>query len=308
MYIKFKISVITILLTFLSTYLFAGENKILFKVNNKIVTTYDIYEETKYLSFLNKELKNFDKRKIYEISKNSIIKDIIKENELEKFYKEIKLDEVFLEKFLIDYFKKFNLKTIEDLKKKLSKSDLKFEYVVKKITIQLLWNELIFNKFSKKVKINKNLIKDELSKKKIQNEFLISEIVFNVNKKNELDTKYKIIQNEIKNKNFSSAAIIHSTSETSVNGGSIGWIKENSLSTNIRNALRNINVGEITNPIKIPGGFIILKIEDKREIILDLNTNKEIEIIVKNKTNEQLKQFSNIYLNKIKKDQSISEL
>ena len=308
MYIKFKISVITILLTFLSTYLLAGENKILFKVNNKIVTTYDIYEETKYLSFLNKELKNFDKRKIYEISKNSIIKDIIKENELEKFYKEIKLDEVFLEKFLIDYFKKFNLKTIEDLKKKLSKSDLKFEYVVKKITIQLLWNELIFNKFSKKVKINKNLIKDELSKKKIQNEFLISEIVFNVNKKNELDTKYKVIQNEIKNKNFSSAAIIHSTSETSVNGGSIGWIKENSLSTNIRNALRNINVGEITNPIKIPGGFIILKIEDKREIILDLNTNKEIEIIVKNKTNEQLKQFSNIYLNKIKKDQSISEL
>ena len=308
MYIKFKISVITILLTFLSTYLFAGENKILFKVNNKIVTTYDIYEETKYLSFLNKELKNFDKRKIYEISKNSIIKDIIKENELEKFYKEIKLDEVFLEKFLIDYFKKFNLKTIEDLKKKLSKSDLKFEYVVKKITIQLLWNELIFNKFSKKVKINKNLIKDELSKKKIQNEFLISEIVFNVNKKNELDTKYKVIQNEIKNKNFSSAAIIHSTSETSVNGGSIGWIKENSLSTNIRNALRNINVGEITNPIKIPGGFIILKIEDKREKILDLNTNKEIEIIVKNKTNEQLKQFSNIYLNKIKKDQSISEL
>ena len=308
MYIKFKISVITILLTFLSTYLLAGENKILFKVNNKIVTTYDIYEETKYLSFLNKELKNFDKRKIYEISKNSIIKDIIKENELEKFYKEIKLDEVFLEKFLIDYFKKFNLNTIEDLKKKLSKSDLKFEYVVKKITIQLLWNELIFKKFSKKVKINKNLIKDELSKKKIQNEFLISEIVFNVNKKNELDTKYKIIQNEIKNKNFSSAAIIHSTSETSVNGGSIGWIKENSLSTNIRNALRNINVGEITNPIKIPGGFIILKIEDKREIILDLNTNKEIEIIVKNKTNEQLKQFSNIYLNKIKKDQSISEL
>ncbi len=308
MYIKFKISVITILLTFLSTYLFAGENKILFKVNNKIVTTYDIYEETKYLSFLNKELKNFDKRKIYEISKNSIIKDIIKENELEKFYKEIKLDEVFLEKFLIDYFKKFNLNTIEDLKKKLSKSDLKFEYVVKKITIQLLWNELIFKKFSKKVKINKNLIKDELSKKKIQNEFLISEIVFNVNKKNELDTKYKIIQNEIKNKNFSSAAIIHSTSETSVNGGSIGWIKENSLSTNIRNALRNINVGEITNPIKIPGGFIILKIEDKREKILDLNTNKEIEIIVKNKTNEQLKQFSNIYLNKIKKDQSISEL
>lgn len=308
MYIKFKISVITILLFFLSTYLFAGENKILFKVNNKIVTTYDIYEETKYLSFLNKELKNFDKRKIYEISKNSIIKDIIKENELEKFYKEIKLDEVFLEKFLIDYFKKFNLNTIEDLKKKLSKSDLKFEYVVKKITIQLLWNELIFKKFSKKVKINKNLIKDELSKKKIQNEFLISEIVFSVNKKNELDTKYKIIQNEIKNKNFSSAAIIHSTSETSVNGGSIGWIKENSLSTNIRNALRNINVGEITNPIKIPGGFIILKIEDKREIILDLNTNKEIEIIVKNKTNEQLKQFSNIYLNKIKKDQSISEL
>ena len=305
---KFKISSIVLFLTFFSSYLVAIENKILLKINNKIITTHDIYKESIYLSLLNEELKNFDKTKIDQISKNSIIKDIIKENEIEKFYKKIKLDDTFLEEFLINYFKKFNINTIDELKNKLKQNDLTIDYVKNKITIQLMWNELIFKKFSNKIKINKYLIEEELSKKKIQNEFLISEIVFNVNKKSELDKKYNLIQEEIKNQNFSSAAIIHSTSETSVNGGRVGWIKENSLSTNIRNNLKNTNVGGITKPIQIPGGFIILKIEDTREILLNLNTDKEIEIIIKNKTNEQLKQFSNIYFNKIKKDLNVSEL
>jgi len=171
-----------------------------------------------------------------------------------------------------------------------------------------MWSELIFKKFSKNIKINKKLIRNEISKKKTQEEFLISEIVFNVKDKDDLNMKINLIKREIMNTNFYRAAIIYSISETSVDGGKIGWIKENSLSVKIKNELKKIKIGEITKPIQIPGGFIILKIEDKKETALKLDIDKEIESVVKRKTNEQLNQFSNIYFNKIQKNISINEL
>jgi peptidyl-prolyl cis-trans isomerase SurA len=171
-----------------------------------------------------------------------------------------------------------------------------------------MWNDLIFEKFSKNVKINKDIIKKEISLKKTQEEYLISEIVFSVNNKKDLKNKFEKIKIDIKENNFSKAAIIHSISETSINGGKIGWVTENSLSLKIKDAFNKLKIGDITKPIRIPGAFIILKIEDKRNIELELDFNKEFNRIVKRKTNEQLNQFSNIYFNKIKKDVKVNEL
>ena len=308
MYLRIKITLSLIILIFLPFKLNALENKILFKVNDKIITTYDILKEIKYLNLLNEEFKNFEDSKIYEVAKNSIIKEKIKEDELEKIYKELKIDEKFIENFLINYFKKYNLNTIENVGQLLKKNDLKLDDIKQKMTIQLMWNEYIFQKFSKNVKINRNSIENEISKKETQAEYFISEIVFNVNNKKELNEKFAKIKEEIDTNNFYQAAIMFSESETSINGGKIGWIKESSLTKKIRNELKKIKIGESTNPIKIPGAFIILNIEDKKQTKLDIDINQEIQIVIKKKTNEQLNQFSNIYFNKIKKNVSIDEL
>ena len=287
---------------------FTIENKILFKVNNEIITSVDILNEIKYLNLLNKNLENFDKYKIYEVAKNSIIKNKVKENELKKFFKKLEVDEKYLNQITIKYFDKFDLNSIEELKNLLQKHNLILEEIQKKITIQILWNNLIFQKFSKNIKIDKKLIKEEISKKEIQEEFLISEIVFNLKKKETLEKKLAIIKNEIVKNNFSNAAILYSISDTAINGGKVGWVSISSLSKKIRDQLYDLNVGEITNPIQIPGGFIILKIENKKENIVKLDVEKEFEKIIKIKTNEQLNQFSNIYYNKVEKDIKIHEL
>ena len=61
-------------------------------------------------------------------------------------------------------------------------------------------------------------------------------------------------------------------------------------------------------PIVIPGGFLILKIENTREIDVEFDLEQEIQNIIKKKTNEQLNQLSNIYFNKIKKNIEVNEL
>ena len=308
MIFKYKLFVIIYIFIFIPSKILALENKILFKVNDEIITTLDIYDEIKYKNFFNKEFKNFKKDKKYIIAKNAIIKDIIKEIELKKFFKKIELEDKFIEKFAINYFSRFKIDSIDDLELLLKNNDLKLVDIKKKITIQLMWNELILKKFSKSIKINEELIKNEILEKKFQQEFLISEIVFNISNKNELESKFNDIKKEIKINGFSNAALIYSISSTSINGGKIGWIKESAMSNEIRKGLFNTNIGEITKPISIPGGFLILLNENKRETLLKFDVNKEIEMIIKRKTNEQLSQFSNIYFNKIKKDVKINEL
>ena len=305
---KNKLILIAYILIFLPSEILAIENKVLFKINNEIITSIDVWKETKYLNLLNEDLKKLNDKEIFKIAENLIIKKKIREIELKKYYKKLELENKFVEKFMLDYFKELKFSSLKELDDFLKKNSLDLNDIKEKITIQIMWNQLIFKKFSQKIKIDKKLIKDEISTKEKQEEFLINEIVFDVKDKNNLDEKYNLILNEVKNNNFSKAALLYSISETSLNGGNIGWVKLNSLSKQIRTALKNTSIGEITKPIKIPGAFIILNVKDKRETLIKLDINNEVEKIVKRKTNEQLNQFSNIYFNKIKKDVSINEL
>lgn len=305
---NYRLSIFFILFISLYSELFALENKILFQIDKQIITTQDVLNEVKYLKFINSDFKSLDNNKIYVIAKNSLIREIIKENELKRILKKVDIKESFLEEFIINYFSKFNISSINELTPILKQNDLKLDKIKKKITIQIMWNDLIFKKFSKRVKINKDLIKEEISINKFQEEYLISEIVISVNDKKNLTNKFEKIKIDIKENNFSKAAIIHSISETSINGGKIGWVTENSLSLKIKDALNKTKIGDITEPIMIPGGFIILKIEKKRNVEMELDFNKEFKRIVKRKTNDQLNQFSNIYFNKIKKDVKVNEL
>ena len=54
------------------------ENKILFKIENEIITTIDIFEEIKFLKKFNQETNNLSETELFEISKNSIMKEKIK--------------------------------------------------------------------------------------------------------------------------------------------------------------------------------------------------------------------------------------
>ena len=137
---------------------------------------------------------------------------------------------------------------------------------------------------------------------------MLSEIVFNVKNNEKLDQKLKSIFRIINEKNFSEAAIIFSLSDTSNNGGKLGWIKEEILSKKIRDEIRVRKIGEITKPITIPGGFLILFIEDIKNNEIQLDLKKELANIIEKKTNAQLNQLSNVYFNKLKKNVLINEL
>ena len=284
------------------------ENKILFKVNNEIITSQDILDELIYLRAINKEFNKTDKEQVFEISKNSLIREKIKEIEIKRVIGEIKIEDKILNNLILQYFKEFGINSISEFEKFFLSKNLKPDLVKKKISLELLWNQLIFSKYNQNVKIDKQLIKKYISKNKTQSEFLISEILFNVDKNENLNKKFKIIEDSIKKINFSQTALAYSISDSANKGGKLGWISESVLTEQIYKKIKDLEIEEHTKPILVPGGFLILKILDVRKVMEKFDIDKEVKKIVKEKTNQQLNQFSNIYFNKVKKDILINEL
>ena len=302
-----KILFLIIIFLFTSE-LSAIENKILFKINNEIITTVDLHNESKYLELINPNLKNLKKEKIYEISKNSLIREKIKDIELRKNFGKLEINEKYFAQLINDYSIKMGFRSVDELQEYINSNNLSFDNIKKKINDEVLWNQLIVKKFLKDVKIDKEQIKLEIKKSSKQAEYFLSEIVFNVENKDDLNEKFKTIKNDINQKGFTSAATIHGISDTSNSGGKLGWIKQSSLSKKIQTQILNMQIGAFTKPIIIPGGFLILKIVDKRLTNKKLDIDSEIDSIVQEKTNEQLNRFSITYFNKIKRNIQINEI
>ena len=286
------------------------ENRIILKIDREIVTSLDIKNEARYLSALNPKIMELDEDKIFDISKNSIIRENIKKIEILKNTKDIEVNNDFLEKIIESRFKSLGLNSKDEFIKYLEKFGTKIDTVVKKIEIEAMWNQLIFFKFSKNVKINKEKLKKDIEKNKNLNEtrqFLLKEILFDIEENSNLDERYEQIKKSISETGFENAASIYSISDTAKVGGLLGWIDENSFNSKIKSALFGLKLNEYSKPIIITGGFLILQISDIKIIKKKLDIDKELEKAINAETNRQLNQFSNIYFNKIKKEISINE-
>ena len=297
-------------LFFFSISSFSIENKILFKLNNEIITSLDISNEIKYLKILNPKMEGLDQETSLKIAKKSIIREKIKKIEIQRINENSKVNDQYLNQLIRNIYMSIDLNSISEFSEFLLKNNLSLDYVKNKISIEALWNELIFYKFSSKVKIDK----EKLNKIIVENKntsikfFDLSEIVFNISDKKELDSKYNIIKKDIENKGFSSAALIHSISETANLGGELGLVSEKSINNLIKEKIILLNNGEITGPIIIPGGVLILKLNSVEEKKLQIDLEKELDRLINEEKNKQLNQLSIVYFNKVKKDIIINEL
>ena len=286
------------------------ENRIILKIDREIVTNLDIKNEARYLSALNPKIMELDEDKIFDISKNSIIRENIKKIEILKKTKDIEVNNDFLEKIIESRFKSLGLNSKDEFIKYLEKFGIKIDTVVKKIEIEAMWNQLIFFNFSKNVKINKEKLKKDIEKNKNLTEtkqFLLKEILFDIKENSNLDERYEQIKKSISETGFENAASIYSISDTAKVGGLLGWIDENSFNSKIKSALFGLKLNEYSKPIIISGGFLILQISEIKVTKEKLDIDKELVKAINTETNRQLNQFSNIYFNKIKKEVSINE-
>ena len=305
------------LIIFIFNFLFLSNNilnassnfYIVAKVDNEIITNVDIINEINYLTALNNDLKNIDKNSLVNLAKSSLIREKIKKNEINKNSSN-KVDDKILKKLIENYYKRINLKNLNEFEKYLSTYNINLNDVKDKIKIEILWNQIVFFKYSSLLNINIEELKKKVDKNKDKNnevtKYLLSEILFSINSEENFEKKDNEIKKKIIENGFKTAANIYSISSTAKFGGRIGLMNEKQLSPKILKEIKQIKVGEITNTLDVPSGFLILKLEDKIVEKFEKDLKKELENLVRFETDRQLNQFSIIYFNKLKLNSKIS--
>ena len=297
-----------IILNFLPIgHLYASEVKIITKINNEIITNIDIENEYKYLIALNKSMQDIEKDKIINYAKQSIIKEKIKKIELQKFYILNQKNEM-IDIMIEGIYQNLDFNSTNEFKDYLKNRNLNFDEIYKKIEIETLWNQMIYEKYNNKVIINEENLKKEILKnpKEVESYYLY-ELVYDYKNKDEVIKKYKQIMDSINLIGFKETVLKFSISQSKTNFGLLGWINKNALSDKIQKEITNLSKGEITKPIIIPSGILLLKLEDKKIENLDINIDMALKEIIKFETNNQLNNYSLIHFNKVKSKLFIDE-
>tara|TARA_B100002051_G_C16713315_1_gene627862 strand:+ start:1073 stop:1999 length:927 start_codon:yes stop_codon:yes gene_type:complete len=302
-----KLFIILILINF-SEVLAKDNFFIVAKINNQIMTNFDIKKEASYLKLLNPNLSQLSEVKITDIAKNSLINEIIKKNELIKFFKFDNELDIF-DQIFKDFYTNLNFKSERQFDEFLNKQkSYSIKEVKEKLITEFYWNRLIFQRFNNQVKINEQKLKQKIkNSNNYKNQYLLSEIFFSNDKNESLENKINKIKQSINDVGFNNTASLFSISESANTGGKIDWIQEENLSPKILKELNKIKTGEITNVIKVGNNYLILKIEEVKVKKIKINNEIKLKKMIDFERNKQLNQFSNIYFNKIKINYSIDE-
>tara|TARA_Y100001970_G_scaffold293818_1_gene443485 strand:- start:4999 stop:5952 length:954 start_codon:yes stop_codon:yes gene_type:complete len=283
-----------------------------FKIENEIITNKDIENEKKYLISLNNDLLKISDEDLAKISEESIIREKIKKIEVIKYIDIEKNNEV-VERILKDLYTNIGMKSEKEFEKYLNKFDIGLDLIKKKLSIEANWNKLIYEKFKNQLSVDEEKIKEKLKKdiedQKYSNyEYDLSQIVFDLKMNENFDEKYKLILQSVKEQGFKNTSNLYSISENAKIGGRIGWINKTQLSKQILNEIEKIDVGQITKPVQVSGGFLLLKINNKREKKINIKFKDELNKLINIEKNNQYNQFSTIYFNKIKQNTFINEI
>lgn len=276
------------------------QSSIILKVDKKIVTNFEV--KNKILSTLIIAGNDITQSNIDNLKKQTLENLIyfkIKEIELEKFDLRIK------EQRVNDIINRISGNNIEKLKNNFKNNDLDFDLWVEEIRTELKWQKFIYLKYSNKIQIDESFINtevDKILKTNINNkEINLSEIEVFQNNEISNDSLISKILREIEVKGFENAAMKFSISNSSSSKGNLGWINMNTLSRKIKDALKNLKPGQLSEPIIQTNSILFLKLNSVR-ILKNNNIDKERlkKNLIKRKQDELFNLYSRSHLSKLK--------
>ena len=284
--------------------------EIVASINNNIITNYDLKKEANYLKILNPKMNELDSNIIIKIAKESLIKEIIKKEELKKLI-DLNEENDFANQYFNDVLLTLGYKNETEFNNDLVKYN---SYTLKEVKfksrIEIYWNDLIYNKYNSKININKKKLEKKIKEidTNDKKEIFLSEIVLK-NKKNDENFQQLIeeIKTSINEIGFSNTASVYSISESSKFGGKIGWIKKKGLSKKIYEKIKNLETNEVSDAIEIKNNLIFLKIDDVKDIKKIIDKDKELQKLISIEKNKKLEDYSRLYFNRVKANYFINE-
>ena len=293
-----------ILLSFKNISYASLESKILAKVENQLISSFELKNKIKLILFLtnqqiNQKNVNNTKREALE----SLINIKLKKEEILKFNL-IDSSTNRADKYILDLATRYST-DLNGLKNIFNTNGIDYEIFFEEIKIEMAWQKMIFRIYKDKININDDEINKELEIMIKNNnktkEYRISEIEILINSNSELKTKIEEIKKQIIEIGFENTAIKFSSSPSALNGGDLGWINSNSLSEKVLRIVNKIKINEVSDPLIQGNSVLFLKLKDIKSNVNDVSNIEQLKNrIVNAKQNKILNLFSNSHLSKVR--------
>jgi len=284
-------------------------NKIVLTVGNLPITLYDIKQEVKLLSILNPgKLENQSVEDLQSLGIESLTIKKIKEQEIKKEQLDNTENEEFVEYEISRILESLNMDK-QTLERVLAKNQLEIDDLKNHILIQIKWNRLVYAIYQNKIKIDEESVNRKVEeysmKKNSYYEYLLSEIIVPVSDSQNPNEVYQKIKGRLLSEKFENVAREISISQTRDAGGKVGWVNQKTMAEIVIKKIKDLNVGEMTSPILIPEGIMIIKLNNKREIKNEIDKDQLKRQIILNERDKMLTVYSKMHLNKLKSNAMI---
>lgn len=168
-----------------------------------------------------------------------------------------------------------NNMTVEQFRVALSRDGLSYEDAREQVRREMIISRVRQRRVAERVQVSeqevKNFLASDLGKMQLSEEFHLANILIPTPESANSEAIQKsgrqaadVYQQLKQGADFGQLAIARSASETALEGGDMGWRKAAQLPPPFDRMLSSMSVGEVTEPMRTPGGFIILKILEKR--------------------------------------------
>tara|TARA_B100000886_G_C20422416_1_gene492240 strand:- start:1272 stop:2192 length:921 start_codon:yes stop_codon:yes gene_type:complete len=295
-----RLVLLFLILSLFFSNILANENKIIVKIDNQIITSYELKNKIlTNLILLNEEVNQNNINKNKKLALDSLINSRIKRKEFEKYNIDINKTNILSQLLAV------SSNNINELKKKFEVNNLNYEMFEEDIKIEVTWRQFIFQMYNKKVKINEKEIDkqiDKIKKNRLEiEEFRISEILISFNNETDKKNKISFINKKIDENGFDDTALRYSESSSAYEKGDLGWLNAASLSDQISKIISSLNVGDISPPIENINDVLFLKLIDKRSSkAQNINYDTLRENLINKKKNELFNLYSGSYLSKLR--------
>ena len=305
-----KIVLFVFISVFLSGKLFAEINDgLLITVGNKAITKSDIVNEIKLILIMNNQSYSSDKRdQLQQIAVKEAIKRTIKQIEVEKYNLNFSKRDMEAEVERIATAIQVDVETLRNI---CESNNLDFKILEKNVQTELLWNSLIFQLYKDRLVVNKTEIDEsleEIKEQKERNEYLVSEILIPKVDENQIENTVKEFKDKIAVEGFENVAKTSSISESSLNGGDLGWISEDVLSKDLKKFIINTKIGSVSEPVLLQSGILLFKVRDKRAVKIELNLEQAKNQLVMNEKSKILNIYSITHYDKVRRSLTIKFL
>ena len=284
-------------------------NKIVLTVGSLPITLYDLKQEVKLLSILNPgKLENESIEDLQSLGIESLTIKKIKEQEIKKNKLDDTEDEEFIEYEIARVLKSLNMDQ-PALERVFAENQLEISDLKNHISIEIKWNRLVYGMYQNKIKIDEESVNKKVEeysmKENSYDEYFLSEIIVPVSDSQNPNDVYQKVKSRLFSEKFENVAREISISQTRDAGGEVGWVNEKTIAEIVIKKIKDLNVGEITSPILIPEGIMIIKLNNKREIKNEINKDQLKRKIILNERDKMLATYSKMYFNKLKSNAMI---